>query len=117
MLHIWIKVGSYTIGLMKVLIPALILLILFLLILLYGWHKFWSLYRRVKKESAEAEKITGRSFDLLRKDLHGHIAKLKRTQARRSLTQEEADFLERFEEELSEAEEVIEKEIKDISDL
>ncbi len=111
-----LQIGSYTIGLMKVLIPAILLLFLFLFILLYGWHKFFAFYRKVKKESREAEKVLGKSFDLLRKDLVDHISKLRKIESKRKLTPEEIDFLERFKEELSEAEDLIEKEIKDISE-
>lgn len=110
-----LQIGYYTISLMKVLIPAAVLLILFLLILLYGWYKFFNLYRKVKRESSEAEKILGKSFKILHKDLMDHISKLRRTESKRKLTSEEIEFLERFEEELTEAESVLEKEVKDIS--
>jgi hypothetical protein len=112
-----LQIGSYTIGLMKVLIPALFLLILFVLLLLKGWLKFWKLYRNVKKESAEAEKIINKSFDLLKKDLYDHINKIKKAQTTRKLTKEELDFLEEFEVELSDAKKIIDKEVEDISHI
>ena len=110
-----LQIGSYTIGLMKVLIPATILLIIFILTVLYGWHKFFNLYRKVKKESAEAGKITKKSFEMLRKDISSHIAKLRRAESKRKLTGEEIEFLEKFEEELEDVEKVIDKEIGDIT--
>ncbi len=110
-----LQIGSYTIGLMKVLIPAAVLLILFLLVVLYGWLKFFRLYRKVRKESRQAEVILGKSFNILRKDLKAHITKLRRAQSSRNLTSEEVEFLEEFDGELSEAEGIIEKEVKDIS--
>ncbi len=110
-----LRIGSYTIGLMKVLIPAVILLILFLLILLYGWLKFFALYRKVRKEGREAEITLGKSFDILRKDLREHVLKLRKVESNRKLTSEEIEFLEQFGEELTDAEGVIEKEVKDIS--
>ena len=100
---------------MKVLIPAVILLILFLLILLYGWLKFFALYRKVRKEGREAEITLGKSFDILRKDLREHVLKLRKVESNRKLTSEEIEFLEQFGEELTDAEGVIEKEVKDIS--
>jgi hypothetical protein len=110
-----LQIGSFTIGLMKVLIPALILLIIFLLILLYGWFKFFALYRRVRKEGREAEIVIGKSFDILRKDLKEYIVKLRKAESIRKLTIEEVEFLEQFEEKLSDAESAIEKEVEDIS--
>jgi hypothetical protein len=110
-----LQMGSYTIGLMKVLIPAVTLLIIFLLIVLYGWYKFFALYRKVKKESREAEKVLSKSFDILRKDLKDHIVRLRKVESSRKLTAEETKFLEQFEEELSDAEDAITKEVQDIS--
>ncbi|PCI28748.1 hypothetical protein COB55_03485 [Candidatus Wolfebacteria bacterium] len=110
-----LRIGSYTIGLMKVLIPATILLILFLLLLLYGWFKFFALYRRVKKESREAEEVSARTFKVLRRGVDRHIKKLKK--AKRKLTKEEAAFLKEFSEKLEEGEKVVKKEIQDISKL
>lgn len=110
-----VQIGSYTIGLMKVLIPAAILLALFLLITLYGWLQFFRLYRKVKKESREAQRVSNRAFKVLRKGVDRHIMKLKK--AKRKLTKEEMVFLQEFSDKLEEAEEVVEKEIRDISEL
>lgn len=110
-----LQIGSYTISLMEIMIPAIVLLLVFLFIVLYGWHKFFSLYRKVKKESREVEQVLDKSFDILRKDWGEHTNKLRRAESKRKLTPEEIEFLEQFEQELSEAESVIEKEVKDIS--
>lgn len=109
-----LQIGSYTIGLMKVLIPAVILLIIFLLTVLYGWYKFFNLYRKVRKESAEAKNVTSKSFKILSKDISDYIARLKKAESKRKLTSEEIEFLLQFKEELSEAEDAITKEVKDI---
>ena len=110
-----LQIGSYTIGLMKVLIPAAILLVLFLLITLYGWLQLFRLYRKMRKESREAQQVSNRAFRVLRKGVDRHIARMKK--AKRKLTKEETAFLQEFSEKLEEAEEVVEKEIKDISEL
>lgn len=110
-----LTLGSYTIALMKVLIPAVGLVVFFLLIILYGWLKFFTLYRRIKKESVEAEKIVDKSFELLKKDLENHLLKLNKAKAKRKLTAEESSFLRSFGKDLEEAEQIIKKEVKDIS--
>jgi hypothetical protein len=110
-----LQIGSYTIGLMKVLVPAIALTIIFLLMVIYGWYQLFSLYRKVKKESVEAEKTNLKSFGILHKDLANHILKLKRIQSKRQLTDEEIEFLEQFDEELMDAKNAIDKEIGDIS--
>lgn len=110
-----LEVGSYTIGLMKILIPAVALLIIFILLVLYGWYKFFNLYRRVKKESYEAEKVLGKSFDILHADLREYITKLRKAEFKRKLTKEEIEFLGKFDDDLTDAEDIVSKEIKDIS--
>lgn len=110
-----LSIGSYTIGLMKVLIPAAILVIIFILLIMYGWYKFFNLYRRVKKESLEAEKVLGKSFDILHSDLREYIQKLRKAEFKRKLTKEEIEFLEKFDDDLTDAEDIISKEIKDVS--
>ncbi len=109
------RLGTYTISLMKVLIPATGLLIAFLFIVLYGWLKFFTLYHQIKKEGSEAEKIVDKSFELLKKDLQDHLLKLANAKSRRKLTAEEKSFLTNFGKDLGEAEQVIKKELKDIS--
>jgi hypothetical protein len=69
----------------------------------------------VKKESREAQRVSNRAFKVLRKGVDRHIMKLKK--AKRKLTKEEMVFLQEFSDKLEEAEEVVEKEIRDISEL
>ena len=54
-----------------------------------------------------------KAFRVLRDGVANHVAQLKK--AKRKLTAEEAEFLEQFGQKLEEAEEVITKEIQDIS--
>lgn len=110
-----LQIGSYTIGLMKVLIPAVVLLMLFLAITLYGWLKLFGLYRRVKKEGREAEQVSSKTFRVLRSGVDRHVTQLKKV--KRALTEEELEFLQEFSEKLEEAEEAVGKEIRDITRL
>ena len=80
---------------------------------IFIWYRSVRVIRRMRRESREAEKMLEKSFNILRKDIASHVARLK--SVKRKLTAEEVDFLEQFEKELGEAEEVIAKEIKDIS--
>lgn len=80
---------------------------------IFMWYRFARVIRGLRRESREAEKVLGKSFAILRKDIASHVARLK--SVKRKLTTEEVDFLEQFEEELGEAEDAIAKEIQDIS--
>jgi len=77
------------------------------------WFKIPRTIQRMRREAREAEKVSEKSFKVLREGVQNHVARLKRL--KRKLTEEEAEFLEQFEQKLEEAEEVITKEIQDIS--
>ena len=81
----------------------------------YVWFKIPRAIRRMRQEAQEAEKMLEKSFNILRKDIDTHIARLKAAKDKRKLTVEEILFLEEFEKNLTEAEDIITKEMKDIS--
>ena len=79
------------------------------------WYRLLSVVRRLRREGREAEKILEKSFNILRKDINEHVIRLKAVKSKRELTSEEIAFLEKFEEELTEAKDIITKEVEDIS--
>lgn len=79
------------------------------------WYRSLGIVRRLRRESREAEKVLEKSFHILRKDVSEHITRLKTAKSKRKLSSEEIEFLERFEEELAEANDIITKEVQDIS--
>ncbi len=82
---------------------------------IFMWYRFARVIRRLRREGREAEKMLEKSFNILRKDIDTHIARLKAAKDKRKLTAEEILFLEEFEKNLTEAEDIITKEMKDIS--
>ncbi|MBI3888446.1 hypothetical protein HY311_01490 [Candidatus Nomurabacteria bacterium] len=82
---------------------------------IFTWYKFSRLIRRLRDKTKETEHLIDKSFDLLRKDISSHVARLKTAQITRKLTSEEVIFLEEFEEELEDAKDVVEKKVEDIS--
>ncbi|MBI5405944.1 hypothetical protein HY972_02815 [Candidatus Kaiserbacteria bacterium] len=77
------------------------------------WFRIPRTISRMRREAREAEKTSERAFKVLRDGVQKHVARLKKVN--RKLTDEEAEFLEQFEQKLEEAEEVVTKEIRDIS--
>jgi hypothetical protein len=70
--------------------------------------------RELLEEIQETDSLTHRAFLLLRKDLAGYSAYLKKERKKRELTMEEEDFVAGFDANLKETEELIRKEIDDI---
>mgnify|MGYP001588302372 CR=1 FL=1 len=68
---------------------------------------------RMRRKVREADRTTARAFKVLREGVARHVTRLKKT--KRKLTKEEMGFLEELKDKLEEAEEVITREIKDIS--
>lgn len=77
------------------------------------WFRIPRTIARMRREAREAEQVSERAFKVLREGVAKHVARLKKV--KRKLTNEEMEFLEQFDEKLEEAEEVIRKEIQDIS--
>src|SRR3989344_3703058 len=98
-------------------LSAAILALLLLGALAWGGAYFWFRIPRtiqhMRREAREAEKVSERAFKVLRDGVQKHVARLKKVN--RKLTEEEAEFLEQFEQKLEEAEEIVTKEIQDIS--
>src|SRR3989344_1042865 len=77
------------------------------------WFRIPREIARMRREAREAENVSERAFKVLRDGVQKHVARLKKVN--RKLTEEETEFLEQFEQKLEEAEEVITKEIQNIS--
>jgi hypothetical protein len=78
-----------------------------------AWFKIPYTIARMRREGKEAERTSERAFKVLRDGITRHIAHLAKVD--RKLTKEELAFLEEFENKLGEAEELVTKDIKDIS--
>ncbi|MEK7609686.1 MAG: cohesin domain-containing protein [Patescibacteria group bacterium] len=101
---------------LKYLSVALLALLAFGVLVWVGlrlWFRIPRTIARMRREAREAEKVSEKALNVLREDVLRHIARLKK--AKRRLTVEETEFLEQFGQKLKEAEDIIIKEIQDIS--
>lgn len=112
--------SDFSTGIVSLVLKYLSVAILLLLALGgIGWAGLWLWFRiprtvaHMRKRAREAETVSERAFKILREGVVRHITQLKNT--KRKLTKEEIEFLEEFEDKLGEAEEIIGKEIKNIS--
>ena len=110
----FLKIGSFAVSLLAVIVPLVAIIILLLLVAWYGWRKFSILRKKLKKEVREAESALHKAFGLLKENVREQIKMLEKTRAKRHLTEEEEKIVKQLRRDLEDAEEVIEKEIEDI---
>ena len=110
----FLKIGSFAVSLLAVIVPLVAIIILLLLVAWYGWRKFSMLRKKLKKEVREAESALHKAFGLLKENVREQIKTLEKTRAKRRLTEEEEKIVKQLRRDLEDAEEVIEKEIEDI---
>lgn len=110
----FIKIGSFAIGVLSILVPLLALIILFIFIILYGWYRFRMMKTRLRKEIIQAEQALHRAFDLLKEAVYEEIRMLEKIKTKRKLSEKEEEVINQLKKDLDDAEMFIKKEIKDI---
>jgi hypothetical protein len=96
------------------LIPAVSLLALFIIILLYGFYRIKKLRLTLDKKLDETENIVSRSFEILEEDADEEIVIFKKIREGKILDKDEQIFLTKFKKDIKEAEKVIQKELKEV---
>ncbi len=112
-----IQFGSKAINFLAVLIPLIGLIVLMIFVIWFSWYKFSSFRKKIKKEVGEAEKALKDAFDILEKDVRDQIKILEKARAKRPLTKEEEEMINKFKKHLKEEEKIVRKEIEDIERL
>ena len=115
--------SKFTAELMTLIVNYLSIFVLIILALssvflftVYMWNKFIRTIRKLRYESKDAERTLEKSFKLLRGDVEQHISLLRKAEKKRKLTGEEISFLEKFESNLEEAEEIVTQKMHDIGE-
>jgi len=107
-----IKIGSWTVDMLKMLITFVALILLLISLIWYGYLKIRHWRLAVKKESQEANQVLAKYFTDLKGKIDAQLHILAKSE--RSLTEEEYQTLKDLKNSLSKAEKSIRKEIKDI---
>ena len=82
---------------------------------MFLWYRLRTVMKRIRQRGKGAEKVLEKSFGNLKKDINEHLAKLRTAKDKRKLSDEESEFLEKFEKKLAEIKSQITKEVEDIS--
>ena len=80
---------------------------------LFFWHRFYRIIHRIRQGTHEVGKIVDTSFTILRRDVITHLSELKAIKRKKLRTKEEITFLENFEDDLTKAEEIIGRKLRD----
>ena len=109
-----VQFTTWSTSMLSVFVPIIALLGLLILVVLYVWHKFLVLRKRIRKETRNFEKNVHRAFDLLRDDMAEQINMLKKAKSERELTAEEEKIVKKLKKNLDTAEDFIQKEIESV---
>ncbi len=112
----YVRIGSFAVGLLSVLVPLLALVGLLFLTTTYIIARTRTIKRRVAKESIEAEHILVREFKELHDLLEAERQVLAAARKGGKLTKSEQALIEEFSHALTESERRVRKEIEDVTD-
>jgi hypothetical protein len=107
----FLKVGSFAVGFLVVIIPLVALIFVLLFIIWYGWHKLSSFRKKIRKETKEAEESLHQAFKALKEEIEEQVAELD---GKPDLSEREKKICNNLKKALKISEKFIGKEIEDI---
>ena len=110
----FLRIGSWLVSFLAVVITLVALLILLLVILWYAWFKYKQFKNKMKKEVEVVEQTIHAAFDELRESTQKHVSTLEKVKLKRDLTREEAKILLQLKNQLNAAEKHINHEMEQI---
>ena len=113
---ILIEIGSYSAELLSVLIPLLGLLLLLLILIYIGWHKFFGVRRRIKKDLEQARVRAHQAFTTLSKEASDQLSAIEKSAKRRKLSPAEEKSIEELRATIEHVDAYIQKMVQQIED-
>lgn len=108
----FLRIGSWLISFLAVVITFMALILLLLLILVYAWYNYRQFKTKIKKDIQQVEQTIHKEFDMLRENVRKQIAVLEKVKFKRDLTKEEEKILVQLKKQLNSAEDYIRKEME-----
>lgn len=109
-----VRVGSFAVSILSVIIPLVALIFLLGFMLLHSWRRLNLLRGRVRVEISDAERVLHREFNTLQRKIKLHLKMWEQIGKRRKLSKEEQRTLAQLQQDLESAERTVKKEIEDI---
>lgn len=110
----FLRIGSWLISFLAVVITLLALILFLLLILGYAWYKYREFKTKIQTDIKQVEQTIHKEFDMLRENVRKQIAVLEKVKFKRDLTKEEEKILVQLKKQLNSAEDYIRKEMEKI---
>ncbi|MEK7131697.1 MAG: hypothetical protein AAB797_03125 [Patescibacteria group bacterium] len=110
----FLRIGSWLVSFLAVVITLISLILLLLLILWYAWYKYRQFKIKIQKDIKQVEQTIHKEFDMLRENVRKQIAVLEKVKFKRDLTKEEEKILVQLKKQLNSAEDYIRKEMEKI---
>lgn len=108
------SLGGTIVNMLAIFVPIAALAFALIYMGVHVVHKIMRFRRNVRREIHEIENTIEKAFSLLKEDVEDSIRLLEHTKNKRKLTEEEDKIIERFRQNLADAEKVIKKEIRDV---
>lgn len=110
----FLRIGSWLVSFLAVVITLISLILLLLLVLWYAWYKYRQFKTKIQKDIKQVEQTIHKEFDMLRENVRKQIAILEKVKFKRDLTKEEEKILVQLKKQLNSAEDYIRKEMEKI---
>ncbi len=110
----FLKIGSWLVSFLTVIITLFALMMLLLLVAGYAWYRYKQFKNKMKKEVVVVERAIHAAFDELRESTRKQVSTLEKVKLKRDLTREESRILVQLKNQLNAAEKHINSEIEKI---
>lgn len=97
----------------SIMIPAIAVFALFIIIIIYGWHRILHYRERMRRRLLETRALVSKSFSILEEDADEEAKILRKGKALKPLTEEEKNFVNQFKKDIGSAEKTILNDLKD----
>ncbi len=94
-------------------IPVIAVFVLFIIIIIYGWHRILHYRERMRRRLLETRALITKSFSILEEDADEEAKIIKKGKGLKPLTEEEKEFVKQFKRDISSAERTILDDLKD----
>ncbi len=109
-----IRIGSYAINLLTVIVSIIALLVFLASICWFAWRNMFGFKKKVQRDIKDAERDVKKEFEKLRASMKKHLRLLESAKTKRALTIEEEKILIHLKHDVDAAETAVEEELEEI---